>query len=62
MVNGLINYFKELFSGVNKGYEFLLSTPFEDIPGMEHFTPLMLIGFGGLALFVVIAIVKWAVS
>ena len=62
MIIGLTNFFEELFKGVGKGYEFLTSTPFEGVPGLANFTPLMLIGFGGLATFLVIAIVKWAIS
>ena len=62
MINALSNFFVELFKGVSKGFDFLTSTPFEDITGLEHFTPLMLIGFGGLATFLAIAIVKWVVS
>jgi len=62
MINNLLLWFQNLFVGTNEAFEFMTSNPFNSVPGLETFSPLALIGIGGLVAFIGIALVKWVIS
>lgn len=63
MATGFIKWFQDFCTNCTYAYNFLLSTPFKDLTGapesIQNLNFLELIGFGGLAVFIGIAIVKW---
>ena len=61
-----IKWFQDFVTGANDALNWLVSKPFANIAGLPDtikvLTPLMLVGIGGLLIFITLAIVKWLLS
>lgn len=61
-----LKWFQDFTTGASDAINWLVSKPFANVAGLPNeikvLTPLMLVGFGGLLVFIIVAVVKWVIS